>query len=36
MAVIAVAVVLQMVFLGALYFMMRRLNERLESVTCLV
>jgi hypothetical protein len=33
MAVIAVAVVLQMVFLAALYFMMRRLNERLESVS---
>jgi len=36
MAVIAVAVVLQTVFLAALYFMMRRLNERLESVTALI
>jgi hypothetical protein len=33
MAVIAVAVVLQMVFLAALCFILRRLNERLESVT---
>jgi len=36
MAVIAVVVVLQMVFLAAMYFMMRILNERLESVTCLI
>ena len=33
MAVIAVAVVLQMVFLAALCFILHRLNERLESVT---
>ncbi|HZM09845.1 MAG TPA: hypothetical protein VFC15_06500 [Candidatus Limnocylindrales bacterium] len=33
MAVIAVAIVLQMVFLAALCFILHRLNERLESVT---